>query len=70
MIVFQVLLKHRTIVYITETSFKMASTLSQKWRTNDFCQKAQNFVYFVSYNFVRISPACGANTYQICVEKL
>ena len=43
-----------------------------KWRQhflkNDliiFCQKA-NFLkkYFVSYDFVQISPACGPNTYQ------
>ena len=32
-----------------------------------FCQKAQNFVYFVglSNNFVQNLPACGPNTYQI-----
>ena len=30
-----------------------------------FCQKTQNVVYFGSYDFVQISPACGPNTYQI-----
>ena len=56
-------IKHRTIVYVTETSSKMASTLSQKYLTI-FCQKAQNFVYFLPYD-VQISIACGRNTYQI-----
>ena len=30
-----------------------------------FCQKTQNFVYFGSYDFVQILPACSPNTYQI-----
>ena len=38
----------------------MVSVLSQKWLTI-FCQKAQNFVNFVPYDFVQISPACGSN---------
>ena len=42
----------------------MASSLSQKWLTM-FCQKAQNFVYFVPCDFVQIAPACGLNAYQI-----
>ena len=42
----------------------MASTLYQKWLTI-FFQKAQHFVYFVPWDFVRISPARGSNTYQI-----
>ena len=42
----------------------MSATLSQKWLTFS-CQKAQNFVYFVPYDFVQISPASGPNTYQI-----
>ena len=37
---------------------------SQKWLTI-FCQKAQNFVYFLKYDFVQISSACVPNTYQI-----
>ena len=48
--------------YVPETSSKMASTPSQKWLTI-FCQKAQNFVYFVPYDFVQTSPACDPNTY-------
>ena len=34
---------------------------------NHFLQKSSNFVpvYFVPYDFVQISPACGPNTYQI-----
>ena len=48
----------------TETFSKMASTLSQIWLMF-FCQKAQNFVHFLPYDFVQISPACGPNTYQI-----
>ena len=42
----------------------MASTLSQKLLTI-FCRKAQNFEYFVPYDFVQISAACRLNTYQI-----
>ena len=42
----------------------MASTLSQKM-VNDFLPKAQNFVDFVPYDFVKISQACGPNSYQI-----
>ena len=30
-----------------------------------FCQKAHNFAYFEPYDFVKISPACDPNTYQI-----
>ena len=58
---------HYEIVFVAGTSFKMASTLYQKWLTI-FCQKAQNFEYFLPYNFddcVQISPAYGSNTYQI-----
>ena len=57
---------HRVIVYVTETSSRMASTLSQKW-LNIFCQKPQTFVYFGAYDFVQISPAYGPtpNAYQI-----
>ena len=42
-----------------------------KWRqhflkmVNHFYQNTQNFVYFVPYDFVQNSQACGANTYQI-----
>ena len=64
MVVFKLLVKHQTIVSVTETSSKMASKRFQKWLTI-FCQKAQNFVYFEPYDFVQISPACGLNTYQI-----
>ena len=57
-------MKHRAIVYITEMSCKMVSTLSQKWLII-FCQKAQHFVYFLPCDCVQISPGCGPNTYQI-----
>ena len=60
MIVVELISKHQTTVSVTETCFKMASTLCQKLLAI-FCQKAQNFVY----DFVQISPACGSNTYQI-----
>ena len=30
-----------------------------------FAKKAQNYVYFLRYDFVRISPACDPNAYQI-----
>ena len=56
MIVFELIFKHQTVVSVTGTSSKMASTL---------CQKAQNSVLFRSYDFVQISLACGPNTYQI-----
>ena len=46
----------------------MASTLSQKWLTI-FYQEAQNFVYFVSCDFVQTSSACGSNTYQMMYEE-
>ena len=55
---------HQTIVSVTETSSKMALTLCQRLFTI-FCQKAQNFVLFGPYDSVQISPACGANTYQM-----
>ena len=42
----------------------MASILSQKWSTI-FYEKAQNFVYFLPYDIVQISPACVPNIYQI-----
>ena len=44
----------------------MASTLKNDYR---FCQKTQNFVYFVPYDFIQISPACGPLTYQIMYEE-
>ena len=42
----------------------MASTLSEKLLTI-FYQKAQNFVYFLSYDFAQISPVHGPIAYQI-----
>ena len=70
MVVLELICKHQTIVSVTETSSKMASILCQKLFTI-FCQKAQNFVWFGSYDFVQISPVCGPNTYQImCGETL
>ena len=70
MIVFWLSFQHQTIVYVIETSSKMASTLSHKCLTI-FCQTAQNFVYFVPCDFVKILPACGPHAYQImCGEIL
>ena len=63
-IVFQLVPYHQIIVYVTETSSRMASTLSQI-KLTIFCQKAQNFVHLLPYDFVQISPACGPNNYQI-----
>ena len=40
---------YRNVVYVTETSSKKASTVSQKWLTS-FGQKAQNFV--ISYHTI------------------
>ena len=37
---------------------------------NQFCQKAQEFVYFLLCDFVPISPGCGPNTYQKYTERL
>ena len=66
MIVFELIVKHQTIVSVTETSVKMASTLCQKLLII-FCQKAQKIVH----GFVQILPACGPNTDQIkCMERL
>ena len=64
MMVFELLFKHRTIVYVIGTFSKMASTRSQKWLAI-FCQNTQNFVYFVPCDFVQISTACSSNTDQI-----
>ena len=61
MIVFKLLFSHQKIVYVIGSSSKRASELSQK-RLSIFCQKAQSFVYFVSCDFLQISPACGSNT--------
>ena len=36
---------------------------------NHFSQKAKNFVYFVTYDFDQLSPACGPNTYGIIYEE-
>ena len=70
MIVFQIILKHWFTLYVTETSSKMVSALSQKQtKQNIFCQKAQNFVYFKPYNFVQISAVWGPNTSQIMYGK-
>ena len=41
--------------FVPETSSQMASALSLKFFI--FCQKAQNFVYFLPYDFVQISPS-------------
>ena len=43
MVVFKLIVKRQTIVLVTGTSSKMASTLCQKWLTI-FCQQAQIFV--------------------------
>ena len=64
MIVFRLIFWYQKVVFVTGTSFKMASTLSQKCLTI-FTKKAQNFEYFVSYDFVQILLACGPNTHQI-----
>ena len=55
-IVFQLILYHWTIFYVTETPFKMASTLSQN---------KEKFKIYIPYDFVHISRACGPNTFQI-----
>ena len=64
MIVFELIFQHQTIVSVTETSSKMASTLS-KVVNHFFCHKAQNFVWSGLYDFVQISQACGPNSYEI-----
>ena len=54
-----------------ETSSKMASTLIKNGFENPLlCQKAQNFVYFRSYDFVQISQARGTNIFKECIERL
>ena len=69
MIVFKLILKHQTVVFVTEASSKMAPTRSQKWLTI-FGHKAPNSVYFLPYNnFVQILPACRPNAYQIKYEE-
>ena len=68
MIVLKLIVWHQTIVSVTETSSKMASTLAQIWLTI-LCQEAQYFVYIGLYDCVQISPACGQNTYQIIYGK-
>ena len=39
--VFELLVKHRIIVYVIGTAWKMPLTLSQKWLTI-FCKRVQN----------------------------
>ena len=60
-VVFQLILYYRTIVYVTETFSKMASTLSQKWLTI-FAKRLKTFI---PYDLVETSQAFGPNTYQI-----
>ena len=66
-IVFKLILKHRTIVYVTETSSKMAATLSQKWLTIFSCflpKSSKLFIFrtvWLSSNFcknIAISNLC------------
>ena len=66
MIGLQLILTHH-IVYVTEMSSKMASTLSQKWLTIFFIAKQSTILYISYHNydiFYQISPACGTNAYQ------
>ena len=63
-----IVFQHRRIVFVTETSSKMASIPSQKWLTI-FCQEAQILCIsypwdFLPFKFAQISPTGGANTYQ------
>ena len=44
--------KHQAIVYLSETSSKMASKHFQKWLTI-FWQKVKNCVYFETYDFIQ-----------------
>ena len=55
---------HQTIISVTETTFKMASTLCHKWLTI-FVKKLQ--ILYCSDHMIlfKISLACGPNTYQI-----
>ena len=40
----------------------MALKLYQKrFKKHDFCQKADNFMYFRPYDFIKNSLACGTN---------
>ena len=59
-----VIVQHQTIVLTIETFCKMVSTLGQNLLTV-LCQKAQNFVYFGKYDFVRITTACSPNINEI-----
>ena len=57
----------KTIVLVTKTSSRMASTLCPKWLTS-FCQQNSkvSIVWMIKpYDFVQMSPACGPITYQI-----
>ena len=52
-LIFQHIFKHQIIVSVTETSSKMASTLSKMVNFFFFfCQNAQNFVWFGPNDFV------------------
>ena len=64
MIVFQLKYQHRTIDYGTETS--------SEWKKNvkRFLPKSSKFcIYILPYDFVKISAACGPDTYQIMYEE-
>ena len=65
MTVFKLIVLYQTIVPVTETSYKMASTLGQKWLII-FLVKKLKFFYSSDHKILfQISPACGPNTYQI-----
>ena len=66
MVVLKFILYRQIIVSATETSYKMASTLCQKWfKKTCFLSKSSNFVQFGPQDLVKISPSCSPNTYQI-----
>ena len=67
MIVWKLIVYHQIFVSATGTSYKVVSTLCQKWVLKDLAclSKRWNFVHFKRYDLVQISPACSPNAYQI-----
>ena len=67
MIIFKSIVEHQTVVSITEASFKMASTLCQKWLT--IFVKKFKILYCSDHTNLFKFIACGPNTYQIMYEE-
>ena len=63
MVDWKLIVYHQLIVSATETFYKMASMICQKWfKKPRYLSKSSNFVHFGLYDLVQISPAFSPNT--------